>query len=148
MASTVSPPTVATLVTRSIVLDATRCWRDARDSRRPVQPALFQALAVHRCGLLTPAIDSLLQLFEKCTGRRFRTGARGQAGLSGDEQQLLDLLAGPERGETVVLDTAASPRLARAMRTALRSARIMLRLALEPGDHIPSSPQLRMLVAV
>jgi hypothetical protein len=145
VASTLSPTTVATLVTRSIILDATRCWRSARDSRTPVQPALYQALDVHRCAVLTPVLDSLLKLYETCIGRRFRAGAYGQAAMSGDEHDLLDLLAGADGGEAVLIGAGAKPGLAGAMRVALRSARIMLRLALDPADQAPSLPVMRLM---
>ncbi len=141
MASTFSPTTVATLVTRSIILDATRCWRSARDSRTPVQPALYEALAAYRCAVLTPVLDSLLALYETCIGRRFRASAFGQADISGDEHDLLDLLTAADGGAAVPGGNA-HPGLARALAVALRSARIMLRLALEPGEQTPS---LRLL---
>jgi hypothetical protein len=125
-------------VTRSIIVDATRCWREAQDSRQPVQPALFQALTVHRCGVLSPAIDSALRLYERCAGRRLRTSAPGQPGLSGDEQALVELLAGPDRDDAPLGSTAAaSPGLLHALRIALRSLRAMLRLTIDPIDFGP-----------
>jgi hypothetical protein len=125
-------------MTRWIIIDATRCWRSARDGRRPVQPALYEALAVYRCTVLTPVLDSLLVLYEKYIGRRFRAGAAGQAGISGDEHDLLDLLAGPDGGATALPKIGVDPRLAGTLQIALRSARIMLRLALDPGEQAPS----------
>ena len=144
MARTNSTPAVASLATRSIILDATRCWRSARDSRSPVQPAMYKILAVHRCAVLTPVLDSLLALYESCIGRRLRAGTSGQAGISGDEHDLLDLLASAD-GETALPGANADPGLAGVLRIALRSARIMLRLALDPGEQ---APVLRLLATV
>ena len=136
MARTSSPPANAPLATRSIILDATRCWRNARDSHSPVQPALYQALMAHSCAVLTPVLDSLLALYETCIGRQLRAGASGQADISGDEHDLLDLLTAPDRD--AALPGCVHPGLVGALRIALRSARIMLRLALEPGEQPPS----------
>ncbi len=143
MASSKSPPTVAPPVAQSIILDATRCWRSARDSHRPVQPALYETLTVYRCGVLTPVLDSLLELYEKYIGRCFRAGTSGQGGISGDEHDLLDLLAAPDSSETTLPGASANPGLAGALRIALRSARIMLRLALDPSEQ---APPLRLMV--
>jgi hypothetical protein len=141
VAITISPRSAAPHITRTVVIDATRCWRRARDSRRPVQPALYEALVVHRCTVLTPVLDSLLALYETCIGRRFRASAFGQADISGDEHDLLDLLTAADGGAAVPGGNA-HPGLARALAVALRSARIMLRLALDGREQ---APVLRML---
>ena len=112
MADTALPPVSVTPTPASIILDATRCWRSARDGHQPVQPALYQSLKTYRCDVLTPVLDSLLALYEKYIGRRFRTGAAGQADLSGDEHDLLDLLARPDGGEAPLPELAANPGLA------------------------------------
>ena len=142
MARTISTPAVASLATRSIILDATRCWRRARDNHSPVQPALYQTLTVHSCAVLTPVLDSLLALYESAIGRRLRAGASGQIEISGDERDLLDLLAGPG-GDEDLPDVGANSGLAAPLRIALRSARIMLRHALDPGEQAPA---MRILV--
>lgn len=147
MTITAFPPTASTLASRSIIVDATRCWRDARMTHAPVQPALFELLAAYRCDVLGPAIDSLLRLYERCTGRPLDAGAPGQASLSGDEQQLLDLLSRAERDAPPVGGLTASPRLLGALRAALRSAAAMLRLALDQGDRAAGMPHLRLLHA-
>jgi hypothetical protein len=133
VARPIAPPADAPLATRSIIVDATRCWRSARDSRSPVQPALYQALMAHSCAVLTPVLDSLLALYESCIGRRLRAGASGQADMSRDEHDLLDLLEAANDDAT--LPRGINPGLTGALRIALRSARIMLRLALEPGEQ-------------
>ena len=104
---------------------------------QPVQPALYQSLKTYRCDVLTPVLDSLLALYEKYIGRRFRAGAAGQADLSGDEHDLLDLLARPDGGEAPLPELAANPGLAGTLRIALRSARIMIQLALDPAEQPP-----------
>lgn len=130
-------PPAATIVVNSLILDAARSWREARDSGNPVQPALYRALVGYGCGILAPVIDSVLALYEACSGRRFRTGAPDYVDLSGDERRLLGLLGSGGR-EPAVFDASASPDLARVMRIALQSARIMLRLALEPAGATQS----------
>lgn len=132
-------PSAATIVANSLILDAARSWRDARDNNKPVQQALYRALVGYGCGVLAPVIDSVLALYEVCSGRRFRTGASGFVSISSDEHRLLHLLRGPGDKEPAVLDVSASPDLAPVMRIALRSARIMLRLALDPVGVSPSS---------
>ncbi len=110
--------------TPSMVIEAVRSWRQARDTGDPVQPALYGPLATQGCGLLAPALDGVLTLYEAGFRRRFQAGDPLDRGLTGDEHQLLDLLAereAPAGGEQV------RPALAAAMRIALRSTRMMLR---------------------
>lgn len=131
-------PTAAPTAINSLILEAARSWRLARDSGNPVQPALYHVLLGYGCGILAPVIDSMLSLYEACSGRRFRIGAPEYIGISSDEHRLLNLLRGSADKDTAVLDASASPDLARVMRISLRSARIMLRLALEPTGATPS----------
>lgn len=72
-------------------------------------------------------------------GRRFRTGASDYVSISGDEHRLLTLMRGSGDRDLAPLDTGASPGLASTMGIALRSARIMLRLAFQPFGATPSS---------
>lgn len=137
MTCTFMPP-AATIVANSLILDATRSWRTAHDSGTPVQQALYHALDAYRCGILAPVIDSVLALYEACSGRRFRTGAPDYVSISEDEHRLLKLLRGAGDKDAVVLDVSANPDRARVMRIALQSARIMLRLALETVSTPPS----------
>lgn len=118
-------PAVSTLATASMVIEAARYWRAARDTGHPVQPALYVPLETQGCGLLAPAIDGLLRLFEAGFRRRFQAGDPLDRRLTGDEHQLLDLLAEDEPPAAV---EQVHPGLATAMRIALRSTRIMLRL--------------------
>ena len=119
----------------SMFLDAARVWRQARDNRQPVQPALYRVLDTCHCGILAPVIDSVLALYEACSGRRFRVrdGSSARNGLSIDEHRLLNLLQGANGCDAALLDVSRNPGLASAMRVALRSTRIMLSLTLGPA---------------
>lgn len=104
-----------------LLLDATRCWRAARDSDRPVQPSLFQALLSRDCCILAPVFDSLLRLYESASGRRLVVG--GDSGISDDEQLLLGLVGG---WRTHRLSLACAAGVAAALECAVRSTRIMM----------------------
>ena len=123
--------------TSSLLRAATRSWRSARDSGRPVQAALYRALDAHRSGLLAPVFASLIELYESCLGRPIRVGSSHPASLSTDEHRLLGLLDGSRDIKTMMLDAARSG-LGRAMRIAVQSTRVMMRLALESvGEFAP-----------
>ena len=146
MVRTLFPPKLGALPARAAILAAIRCWRRGRDERRPVLPDMFAALAVHRCGAFAPVLNSLLTTFESCVGRRFTVGRSGQAGLSRDEDRLLDLLAATDDGDGLLPEEAGTPGLAGVFGIALRSARIMLRQALEPNEPAPPWPVMRLVV--
>jgi hypothetical protein len=108
-----------------IVVDAARCWREARDCSHPTQPRLFARLVVHDCGILAPVLDSLMILCEAAMGRILCTG--NGSGSSADERLLLDLLTTPE----LVHNWACAGReSAAALGWALRSTNIMMRMTL------------------
>lgn len=117
----------------SAIIDSARIWRVARDLGQPVQPLLFARLDRLGSGLLAPVLDGLLTLFEAGFRRRFEAGSPEDAALTGDERQLLALL---DRDACPAPSGQVLPALAPALRTALRSTRIMLRavLGLAPGD--------------
>jgi hypothetical protein len=75
----------------SMLVDAMRCWRVARDAARPAQPHLADALAVHDSVILAPVLDSLFRFYEAALDRPIAVGA---ITLSADEHLLLDLLDG------------------------------------------------------
>lgn len=104
----------------SIVVEAARRWREARDGKMAVQPYLFAILADKGCGILAPVFDSLLYFFEVALRRPLRTGV-GKS-LSDDENLLLDLLDGERCDHPACADAAG-----RSFETALISTRIMLR---------------------
>jgi hypothetical protein len=117
----------------SIVIDAARCWRTARDGGIPAQPALYARLMPLGCGALAPVVDALFMMFEAGVRRRFQAGGPSPQPLSGDEESLLDMLTGA-RGSAL---ERIAPALKSAMWAALRSTRISLRVALDEqaGDR-------------
>lgn len=118
---------------RRLILRAVRSCRDARDAGLPILPAVYAALETDRCGILAPVITSLLTLFESGTGRRLRADAP-EAVLQDDEDRLLAMLQAPDAGAPDDAADAApivSPAQASTLRSALRSTRIMVAMALE-----------------
>jgi len=83
------PPSQDASMMPAMLIEAARCWREARDTRRPVQPGLFALLSRHGHGMLAPVFDSLFALAEGVSGRRIVTG-NGPT-LSADEHRLIDL---------------------------------------------------------
>jgi len=125
MTDAFTPSTAEALRAYCIVVDAARCWREARDCRDPTQPRLFAKLTIHDCGILAPVLDSLMTLCEAALGRILRTGSG--PGRSQDERLLLDLLTAPE---LVCKWTCVDREPLRAFGSALRSTNIMMRMAL------------------
>lgn len=116
-----SPPAHDTTAMSTILIEAARCWREARDDGHPVQPSLFVVLSRNGHGMLAPVFDSFMTLGEAVSGRRISVGSGPD--LSEDEHRLLGLLAG----------TGALPRkgsLAAAFVCAVRSTRIMMKRTL------------------
>jgi hypothetical protein len=109
----------------STLIDGVRCWRRARDLGEPVQPVLASSFANRGGGFLAPVIDGLLTLFEAAFRRRFDAGDPCDGDLTGDEERLLDLLDHHDQPPPGV-----RPDLVGALRAALRSTRIMLRMVL------------------
>ncbi|MET0363930.1 MAG: hypothetical protein ABW169_04690 [Sphingobium sp.] len=109
----------------TMVMAATRCWRDARDRGIPVQPALHALLAPTGYELLGPAFDSLMRLCESRLDRALCTGCR--LAPSDDEHLICALLTDP-----TLIDRMGSCGAANAMdrpfTCALQSARIMLQM--------------------
>lgn len=75
-----------------ILVDAMRCWRQARDNEDIVQPCLSRTLAPHDCELMVPALESLCLFYEAALGRPISVG--GAQELSDDETRLICLVAG------------------------------------------------------
>lgn len=121
----------------STVIAAARCWRIARDLGQPAQPALFARLGSAGSGVLAPVLDGLLTLFEASFRRRFDAGAPSDNGLTGDEQRLLDLLGSDA---SIARIDHLRPDLASALRTALRSTRVMLRSVFGLATDGPALP--------
>lgn len=129
------PPSLDDAAHRSLLVEAARCWRKARDTGQSVQPCLYKILASHNCEMLAPVFDSLMHLCEDALGRPVAIGE--SAALSGDEHLLLGLIDGskPRRACIDCAEGAAS-----ALDCAICSTRIMMGLALvhDAGD-VPGS---------
>lgn len=125
-------PAKGETIDASLVVDAIRVWSSARDLREPLQPSLFAALAARGGGVLAPVFDSLMTLCETALGRRLRPGR--DDGRSADERLLLELLVGavPARARL-----GCAEGIATAFDAALRSTRIMLKLAGAGTAHPP-----------
>ncbi len=115
-----SPLARSSILTPAMLIAAVRCWREARDNGKSVQPRLFALLTQHGHDMLAPVIDSVMTLAESMAGRRIRTGD-GPA-LSDDEHRLIGLLEGKE-----VLPGKGG--LAASLNCAVQSLRIMLKPA-------------------
>jgi len=122
-----SPPTDATAIP-AILIDAARCWRDARDRGQSVQPSLSRTLSQHDCSMLAPVLDSLCLFYEAALGRPMAVGAT--LTLSDDEHMLLGLVDGSQ--PRCCLNCAKGA--ATALDCALCSTRIMLALTLGYPD--------------
>lgn len=122
-----SPLKEASLVS-TLLIEAARCWREARDKRQPVQPRLFSLLSHYGHDMLAPVFDSLMTLSESVSGRRIATGV-GPV-LSEDELHLLDLV---EQGA----DKPATEGLAASLNCAAASLRLLLR-----RSRLPAMPAL------
>ncbi|TGX48680.1 hypothetical protein E5A73_20450 [Sphingomonas gei] len=109
----------------SALIDGVRFWRLARDSGTPVQPLLASAYSIAGDALLAPVIDGLLKLYEAGFRRRFDAGDPSDGDLTCDEERLLALLDLDDE-----LPPDVRPNLVGALRAALRSTRIVLRMVL------------------
>ena len=115
----------------STLIDGARCWRRTRDLGEPVQPTLAAAFPNSVGGFLAPVLDGLLTLFEAAFRRRFEAGDPCDDELTRDEEQLLALFD----HDGVAAPAGVRPALAGALRAALRSTRLMLRLLLPGASH-------------
>lgn len=116
-----------------IVAAAARCWRAARDAGAPAQRRLYMLLSRQGRGMLAPAFDSLMTLYEAALGRRIATD---RAAPSRDERLLLGLIDG-SMSRLASIDCAEGP--AAALDCAIRSTQIMIALA-ERANPTPERP--------
>lgn len=120
-----SPTAQEATVLPALLIEAARCWREARDRGALSQPCLSDMLAAHGDGaMLAPVLDSLCLLYEAALGRPMAVGEA--LTLSDDEHVLLGLVEGsaPRRCLNCAEGTAT------ALDCALCSTRIMLALNL------------------
>jgi hypothetical protein len=117
----------------AILIDAARCWREARDRGRSVQPCLFQTLDQYDCTMLAPVLDSLCLIYEAALERPMMVGDAFT--LSDDEHLLLGLVDGSEPRQCLTCAHDVRNTLA----SAVCSTRVMLALTL--GKPIARTPQ-------
>ncbi|MFT3967309.1 MAG: hypothetical protein QM690_15645 [Sphingobium sp.] len=108
-----------------MVVAAARCWREARDSGRPIQPALHAMLAPTGHDLLGPVFDSVMRLCESRLNRAICTGCP-LAAPSDDEHMICALLTDPGLLSRLGRCRADEAEMDVSLDCALRSARIML----------------------
>jgi len=118
------PPASDATAVPAILIDAARCWRQARDSGQSVQPCLSRTLDRHDCTMLAPVLDSLCLFYEAALGRPMRVGAA--LVLSDDEHLLLGLVDGSRPRQCLVCPNGVGATLD----CALCSTRIMLALTI------------------
>lgn len=120
-------PPAATPAIPAMLVEAVRCWREARDTGRPVQPCIARVLDEYDCAVLAPVFDSLCLFFEGALGRPLTVG--GALDRSDDELLLVGLVEGaPGRCP----NSSAGP--GTGFDCALCSTRIMLALTF---GHLP-----------
>jgi hypothetical protein len=118
------PPSRETTAPAAILVDAARCWREARDAGDPIQPCLSRVLAEQGCEMLAPVLDSLCLFYESALGRRMNVGEAMT--LSEDEHRLLGMVDGSRPRACLACAQSAGHTLD----CALCSTRIMLALTL------------------
>ncbi|MEE4455080.1 hypothetical protein [Novosphingobium resinovorum] len=128
-----TPPTPEATAVTAILIDAARCWREARDSGQSVQPCLSRTLDRHDCAILAPVLDSLCLFYEAALERPMTVG--DAFNVSDDEHLLLGLVDGSRPRQCLACTQDVSATLA----CAVCSTRIMLMLTL--GD--PSARRLQ-----
>lgn len=121
-----SPPAPEETAVPAMLVAAARCWRAARDSGEPIQPALARTLNAHGCTMLAPVLDSLCLFVEAALGRPMTVGAAQR--LSEDEYLLLGLMDESEPSPAC----PDAKGMSRVIACAIRSARIMIAMTVAP----------------
>ena len=119
-----SPPRSHFGLSPNMLVEVARCWRDALTSGRSVQPCLYRILHPHNAQMLAPVLDSLLHFYELALGRALSTGSKRMR--TRDEAQLVGILDGTLQSRACV---SCSTDVAKNLERAVKSARIMMRLA-------------------
>jgi len=118
------PPGPEATAVPAILIDAARCWRQARDSGQSVQPCLSRTLDPHDCTMLAPVLDSLCLFYEAALGRPMTVGEA--LALTDDEHLLLGLVDGSKPRQCLTCPKSVGATLD----CALCSTRIMLALTI------------------
>ncbi|WP_343610726.1 hypothetical protein [Novosphingobium sp.] len=129
----VSPPIHQTTAPTPMLVDAIRCWSEARLTGQAVQPSLTRVLGDHDCIMLTPVLDSLIHLYEIGLGRPLRAGDGPD--ISEDEHLLLDLIDGRFSRKACL---SCDKEIASALDCAICSTRIMMALSIPAHRPAPS----------
>ncbi len=111
-------------MSEGIILDAMRCWRDAKDNGEAVQPCIYRTLTRHRLEILAPVFDSLMTICEAAMKRPIIAGKDGYR--SDDETALIEMLVDPEDAQIYVGRIQENRIL---LYCALRSTRLMMEQA-------------------
>jgi hypothetical protein len=117
-------PTPEAIAVPAILINAARCWREARDSGQSIQPCLSRTLDRHDCTMLAPVLDSLYLFYEAALGRPITVGKA--LALSDDEHLLLGLVDGSRPRHCLTCPDGVGATLD----CALCSTRIMLALTI------------------
>lgn len=125
-----APPGGSTGVPANMLVDAIRCWHEARMKGEPVQPCLSFVLEKHEAVMLSPVLDSLIHLYEIGLGRPILVG--DGLNISSDEHLLLDLIAGHFSREACL---ACDRDIVTALDCAISSARLLMAPTVPP--HSP-----------
>jgi len=121
------PPDPIVVTHHMMVIEAARCWRNAKDRGQSIQPCLYRILVPYDCVMLAPVFDSLMTLCESALSRRITIGEA--LSLSDDEQMLIALLDGSKLCDTSI---NCAKDAATIFNCAICSTRIMMSLAWGP----------------
>jgi len=116
-------PAQATEAYPTLLVNAARCWNDARIACAPVQPRLALFLSQYGGAILAPVLDSLMRCYEVALGRPLAVGADHD--LSADETMLVGLITGTAQRRACL---HCPEQAGMTLDCALCSARIMLAL--------------------
>lgn len=108
----------------SVLVEAIRCWRLARDSGQPSQPCLFRLLVRSGRDMLAPVFDGLIAAYEQALDRPIMTGSSSV--ISRDEERLVYLV---ENADFEAGTTSRMEGLRRSLQCAICSTRIMMKLS-------------------
>ena len=119
------PPASEATAVPAMLIDAARCWREARNSGQSAQPCLSRTLDQYDCAMLAPVLDSLYLFYEAALGQPITVGEA--LTLSEDEHLLLGLVDGSKLRECLICPEGVGATLD----CALCSTRIMLALTID-----------------
>jgi hypothetical protein len=125
-----APPDGSAALPASMLIEAIRCWHEARMKGESIQPCLSRMLEKHEAVMLTPVLDSLIHLYEIGLGRPIQVG--DGLHISNDEHLLFDLIAGHFSREVCL---ACDKDIVTALDCAISSIRVLMAPSVQP--HSP-----------